>query len=54
MKHFIEDVKYLRFKLRMLGVPFSEERPSTYVSCDNESVVKNSSNVDSKLNKKHS
>ena len=54
MKHCIEDIEYLRFKLRMFGVPFAEERPSTYVQCDNESVVKNSSNMNSKLNKKHS
>ena len=38
----------------MFGVPFSEERPSTYVWCDNESVAKNSSNVDYNLIKKHS
>ena len=54
MKHCIEDIEYLLFKLCMFGVPFAEERPSTYVWCDNESVVKNSYNVDSKLNKKHS
>jgi hypothetical protein len=54
MKHCIEDIEYLRFKLRMFGVPLSEEKPSAYVWCDNESNVKNSSNVDSKLNKKHS
>ena len=54
MKHFIEDVKYLRFKLRMFRVPFAEERLSTYVWCDNENVVKNSSYLDSKLNKNHS
>ena len=54
MKQCIENIEYLRFKLRMLGVPFAEERPSTYIWFDIEIVVKNSSNVDSKLNKKHS
>ena len=54
MKHCIEDIEYLRFKLRMFRVPFAEERLSTYVWCDNENVVKNSSYLDSKLNKNHS
>ena len=54
MKHCIEDIEYLLFKLCMFGVPFAEERTSTYVWCDNESVVKNSSNVGFKLNKNHS
>ena len=38
----------------MFGVPLAEEKQSTYICRDNESVVKNSSNVDSTLNKKNS
>ena len=40
----------LRYKLRMFGVPISDP---TEVFCDNNSVVLNSSNVESKLNKKN-
>ena len=36
MKHCIEDIEYLLFKLRIFGVLFAEERPSTYVWCDNK------------------
>ena len=54
MKHCIEDIEYLRFKLRMFGIPLSEDKNPTYVLCDNEGVVKNSSLVESSLNKKHS
>ena len=54
MKHCIEDIEFLRFKLRMFGIPIYDERASTYVLCDNEGVVKNSSLVESTLNKKHS
>ena len=54
MKYCIEDIKYLRFKWRMFGVTLSEEKPSTYIWCDNKSILKNSSNVGYKLNKKHS
>ena len=35
MKHCIEDIEYLRFKIRMFGVPLSEEKPSTYIRCEN-------------------
>jgi hypothetical protein len=45
--------QYLRFKLRMLGIPIVEGH-ATNVFCDNESVVNNSTNVESVLNKKHS
>ena len=38
----------------MFGIPISEERFGTNIFCDNASVVKNTSNVDSSLNKKHS
>ena len=54
LKKCIEDVEHLRFKLPMFGIPISEYQPSTVILCDNESVVKNTSNVESSLNKKHS
>jgi hypothetical protein len=53
MKHCIEDIEHLRFKLRMFGIPIRNNEP-TYVLCDNEGVVKNASTVESTLNKKHS
>ncbi len=54
MKHCIEDIEHLRFKLRMFGIPLDSEHPETHVFCDNESLVKNASKVESTLNKKHS
>ena len=51
LKHCIEDVEYLRFKLRMFGIPLDG---ATMILCDNEAVVKNTSKVESTLNKKHS
>ena len=54
MKQCIEDIEHLRFKLRMFGVPLDEDNSSTYIFCDNEGVVNNSSFVQSTLNKKHS
>jgi hypothetical protein len=47
-----EAAQYLRFKLRMFGIP-KVEGHVTDVFCDNESVVENSTNVESLLNKKH-
>ena len=38
----------------MFGIPKSEDQPATIILCDNESVVKNTLNVESSLNKKHS
>ena len=38
----------------MFGIPFQEDRKHTYILCDNESLVKNSSKIESTLNKKHS
>ena len=35
-------------------MPVSEDQPDTVILCDNESVVKNTSNVESSFNKKHS
>ena len=49
-KTCIEHVSAIRYKIRMFGVPIDGP---TNVLCDNESVVKNSSNVDSRLYKKH-
>ena len=43
----------MRYKLRMFGVPILEEE-TTNVYCDNEAVVKNNTNVDPSLSKKHS
>ena len=54
MRHCLEDIEHLRFKLRMFGIPLDEQRPQTHIFCDNESLVKNASNVESTLNKKHS
>ena len=54
LKQCIEDIEHLRFKLRMFGVPIDEYHTPTYIYCDNESVVKNSTRVDSTLSKKHS
>ena len=53
LKVCLEAIEHLRFKLRCFGIPLEREEP-TYVFCDNESVVKNTTNVDSTLNKKHS
>ena len=50
MKACIEAITHLRYKLRMFGIPISGP---TDVYCDNESVVKNSTLVESTLNKKH-
>jgi hypothetical protein len=50
MKVCVETIQALRYKLRMFGVPVDEP---TKVLCDNESVVKNSTHIESTLNKKH-
>ena len=50
MKTCMESIVSLRFKLRMFGVPI--DGPAD-VMCDNQSVVSNSSCIDSSLNKKH-
>jgi hypothetical protein len=52
LKAGVECAAYARFKLRMLGVPMIEGHANN-IFCDNESVVRNSSNIDSALNKKH-
>ena len=48
----IKEIRGLRYKLRMFGMPIHEDSP-TNIFCDNQSVVKNCSNMDSVLNKKH-
>lgn len=53
LKVCLEAIEHLRFKLRCFGIPMERGQP-TYKYCDNESVVKNTSNVESTLNKKHS
>ena len=53
LKACLEAIEHLRFKLRCFGVPMPQGEP-THVFCDNESVVKNTTNVESTLNKKHS
>jgi hypothetical protein len=53
LKVCLEAIEHLRFKLRCFGVPLPSGEP-THVFCDNESVVKNTTNVESTLNKKHS
>ena len=54
MKHCIEDIEHLRFELRVFGIPFDQHKPETRILCDNQAVVRNLSNVESKLNEKHS
>ena len=46
----VEQIKALRFKLRMFGIPL--EGPANILG-DNESVVGSCSKVEQKLNKKH-
>ena len=53
MKTCAEAIKSLRYKLCMFVVPLELGEP-TQVFCDNESIVNNSTKVDSRLNKKHS
>ena len=58
LKACIEAITHLRYKLRMFGIPLlidheTGKAKATEVMCDNESVVKNSTMVESTLNKKH-
>lgn len=50
MKTAVELVEALRYKLRMFGIKING---ATNVYCDNDGVVKNSSNPDSTLGKRH-
>ena len=49
MKHGIETVRGIRYKLRMMGVPISGP---TYIYGDNMSVINNTSKPESVLKKK--
>ena len=51
MRSCIEEVRGLRYKLRMFGVPIDGP---THIFCDNKSVVNNCQKLESVLNKKHS
>ena len=35
MKYCIKDIEYLRFKLRMFGIPMSKDKHPTYILCTN-------------------
>lgn len=50
VKNAIELIEALRYKLRMFGI---EIEGPTDLFCDNEAVVKNCSNPESSLKKKH-
>ena len=52
LKVCVETIIHLRYKLRMFGVSVPDNH-ATHIFCDNESVVKNSSRIESVLNKKH-
>ena len=57
LKTCVESITHLRFKLRMFGVPLGGSKfaiDPANIFCDNETVVKNSTRVESTLNKKHS
>ena len=56
LKQCIEDIEHMRFKLKMFGIPLyrDDDGDATCILCDNNSVVINTSNVESSLNKKHS
>ena len=51
MKTCIETIRGLGYNLCMFGIPIMNDEPS-YIFCNNESVVKNCSKVESILNKK--
>ena len=51
MKICVEHITALLFQLQMFGIPI---KAPTNILCDNESVVKNSSKIESVLHKKHS
>ena len=53
LKVTVEAIQFLRFKLRSFGVPIMNEE-AAYVYCNNQGVVKNTTKVESKMDKKHS
>ena len=52
MKKCIAYIQHLRFKLSKFGVPLDRGQPA-HILYDNESVVKNSTRLESVLIKKH-
>ena len=54
LKQCIEDVENLIFKVRMFGITIHDDGEPTHIFCDNNSLVTNTSNLESSLNKKHS
>jgi hypothetical protein len=50
MRQAIDHIEGLRYKLRMMGVPFEG---GTQIFCDNEAVVKSTTRPESTLKKKH-
>ena len=50
MKHVVEKLRGLRYKLRMMGVPISG---CSYIYGDNMSVINNTQRPESTLKKKH-
>lgn len=46
-------IQNLRFKLRSFGIPIINDEPC-YIFCDNEGCVKNTTAVESKMDRKHS
>ena len=53
MRSCIEEVRGLRYKLRMFGIPIDGDG-QTHIFCDNQAAVNNCSKLESVLNKKHS
>jgi hypothetical protein len=53
LKVCLEAMEHLQGKLRCFGVPLPQGKPA-HIFCYNEGVVKNTKNVESTLNKKHS
>jgi hypothetical protein len=49
LKVCLEAIEHLQFKLRCFGIPCPKGEP-THVYCDNESGVKDTTNVESTLN----
>ena len=38
MKHCVEDIEHLRFKLRMFGIPLDEHKPETGILRDDQAL----------------
>lgn len=58
LRSCVEAITHLRYKLRMFGIPLGGDNTNdtvdpAHIFCDNETVVKNSSLIESTLNKKH-